>query len=365
MASNKTEKPTAKKKRDAAKQGQTFKSRDLISTCLLLVGIEVVINFTSLKSLSDILYSVLTLQFNASAYHYILQCSLAMLAVWLPLFLLCIIAACVPGLLQTGMRLATKIFKLNFSALNPVKGLKKIFSLRNLKDLIKSCLYLSCFFIAIFVFWIKNKGIIISLSYAEPSAFFYIWGKLLHSLLMIFILFLIIIILMDCIGEYMLYIKDIKMEKKEVEREEKELNGNPQIKSKRKSLHHEILSEGVKRDIKKSNMLIVNPQHIAIGIYFNPEIIEIPFISILEKDQRAKAIRYYAEKVGIPVVENINLAREIYKTHKKHSFISLALFTEVMDILVWLGQLEKKWTPENNQLNGDETRVNKDKTCNG
>ncbi|MFS2221665.1 EscU/YscU/HrcU family type III secretion system export apparatus switch protein [Pantoea sp. B65] len=351
MSTSKTEKPTDKKKRDAAKKGQTFKGKDLITTCLTLVGIEVVLNFTSLRAFSDILQAVVARQYHFTLHGYILQCVWFGLQILLPVAALCIAAAFLPGILQTGMRLATKIFKLNFSAVNPVKGFKKIFNLRNLKDFIKALLYLGCFVCATFIFWQENRGLIISLVYAEPATLFRVWGQLLHSLLVIFIACILIIILIDCVAEYLLYIKELKMDKKEVERETKEINGNPEIKKKRKSLHQELLSEETKKDIKKSNVVIANPKHIAVGIYLNMEIAPIPFISLLEKDQRALAVRRYAEQVGVPVVENVRLAREIYRTHKKYSFVSLEMFTEVMDILVWLEQVERKWTPEKSENN--------------
>ena len=347
MAGSKTEKPTEKRKRDAAKKGQTFKGKDLIITCLVLVGIEAVINFTSLREFSDILHSVVARGYHFSAQGYILQCVWFGLKIFLPILVMCIVASCLPGLLQTGLQLATKIFKLNFAALNPAKGMKKIFSLRNLKDIIKSLLYLGSFVFAVAIFWQKNAALIISQLYAEPDVLLTAWGQLMHSLLMIFIVSILTVVLIDSFAEYFLHIKELKMDKKEVERETKEVNGNPEIKKKRKELHRELLSEETKRDIKKSNVIIANPRHIAIGIYLNPEVVFIPFISIIETNQRALAVRRYAEKVGVPVVENVQLAREIYRTHKKHTFISLEMFNEVMDILVWLQQVERKWSGEN------------------
>lgn len=354
-SSSKTEKPTEKKKRDAAKKGQTFKGKDLMTTCLTLVGVEVVLNFVSLREFSDILHSIVARQYNYSLQGYILECVLFGLKILLPICALCIAASMLPGFLQTGMRLATKAFKLNFSAVNPVKGFKKIFNLRTLKDLVKSLLYLGCFVVASLIFWQQNRSLIMSLVWSQPGVMLQAWGQLVHSLLVIFIACIITIIIIDCVAEYLLYIKELKMDKKEVERENKETNGNPEIKKKRKSLHQELLSEETKRDIKKSKAIIANPKHIAIGIYVNPAITTIPFISIMEKNQRALAVRRYAEKVGVPVVENIPLAREIYRTHKKYTFISLEKFNEVMDILFWLEQVEKNWMTENAVSQQSET----------
>lgn len=348
MAERKTEKPTEKKKRDAARKGQTFKAKDLMITCLTLAGVEVVLHFISLNALSDILSHIVTLHYDYSMHSYIVLCFLSGLKILLPFIVCCILASCIPGILQTGMRLATKIFRLNFSALNPVKGIKKIFNLRSLKELIKALLYLCCFVLAIKIFWDQNSRLILSLIYSEPAALFRAWGKLLHSLIMIFIGCILIIIILDCIAEYFLYIRDIKMDKKEVEREMKEHEGNPEIKRRRRWLHQELLSEETRTNVRKSNMVIVNPEHIAIGIYLNAQIVAIPFISVMEKDASALAVRRYAKKIGVPIVEDIKMAREIYKTHKINTFISIEMFREVMELLVWLGQVERNANDENN-----------------
>ncbi|HFR2646422.1 TPA: EscU/YscU/HrcU family type III secretion system export apparatus switch protein, partial [Shigella sonnei] len=75
-------------------------------------------------------------------------------------------------------------------------------------------------------------------------------------------------------------------------------------KSRRRELHIEILSEQTKSDIRNSKLVVMNPTHIAIGIYFNPEIAPAPFISLIETNQCALAVRKYANEVGIPTVRD-------------------------------------------------------------
>ncbi|MGG6549365.1 UNVERIFIED_CONTAM: EscU/YscU/HrcU family type III secretion system export apparatus switch protein, partial [Prevotella sp. 15_C9] len=82
----------------------------------------------------------------------------------------------------------------------------------------------------------------------------------------------LIVLLLDAIAEYFLTMKDMKMDKEEVKREMKEQEGNPEVKSKRREVHMEILSEQVKSDIENSRLIVANPTHITIGIYFKPEL---------------------------------------------------------------------------------------------
>ena len=343
MSGNKTEKPTPKKKRDAAQEGQTFKSKDLIATCLILVGLEIMLNFISLDSLIAVFNNVIIANYDIPAHEYMLICIIAGAKILSPVLVMGIMATVLPGMLQTGGQLALKAMKIKFDALNPVKGIKKIFNLRTVKELVKALLFLSTFVVAAKIFWELNHSDIIRMVYGEAKFIFLLWGKLLHSLLMIFIGCILIILVFDCICEYFLYIKEIKMDKKEIEREHKELNGNPEIKGKRRQLHQELLSEATKESVRKSSAIIANPTHIAVGIYINKDITFIPFISLIEVENKALAVRRYARKVGVPVIEDVALARKLYATHKVNTFVDLDCFPPIMDILLWLDIIEMSW----------------------
>ncbi|WGM06480.1 EscU/YscU/HrcU family type III secretion system export apparatus switch protein [Arsenophonus nasoniae] len=179
--------------------------------------------------------------------------------------------------------------------------------------------------------------------YLNIESVFIVWKELVSNFIIILLLSSFIILILDAVAEYFIHIKDLKMDKNEVKREYKEQEGNPEIKSKRKELHVEILSEQVKSDIESSKFMIANPTHIIIGIYLNPQIVAIPMVSVLETNQRALAARAYAEKEGVPVIENIVLARRIYNTHQLYSFINLEEIGEVIKILSWLQKVENEW----------------------
>lgn len=343
MSSNKTEKPTKKKKKDAAKEGQTFKSKDLITTCLMLIGIEVILDFTNLQEMTFVLRNIVGEDYKMSPHGYAIVCILFGAKILAPILMMGIVATVFPGLMQVGGQIASKILKLKFDALNPVKGLKKIFSLRTIKEFIKTLLLLAAFGVAFVIFWDRKQSLIISMVHGQASQIFPIWGELLRALLYIFMMCIAIIVLFDCVSEFLLWLKELKMDKKEVERENKELNGNPDIKKTRRDLHHELLSDGQKDTIKKSKAIIANPTHITIGIYINENITFIPFISLIETEAKALAVRRYAKKVGTPVIEDVALARKLFATHKVNSFVSIECFPLILDLFLWLDILEESW----------------------
>lgn len=346
MAQEKTEQPTHKKLEDAARRGQSFKSKDLVATCLLFCGIGSLTFLGSLVDLMGVYKAIIEHGFNQDTVHYSVEVLLVGLKILLPVLGICIVSSALPSLLQTRFVLATEAIKLNFEALNPVNGFKKLFSWRTVKEAVKAVLYIICFSLSVVIIWNNQKGLLFSQVYAKPSDLFVIWRDLLLHTLFICLGSIIVILILDALAEYFLHRKDLKMDKEEVKREMKEQEGNPEVKSHRRQLHMEILSEQVKSDIESSKFILANPSHIAVGIYFRPEITTIPFISVLETNQRALAVRAYAEKVGVPVIVNVRLARRIYAHNRCYSFINIDEIQEVLRILIWLEQVENAYVQE-------------------
>lgn len=347
MSGSKTEQATPKKKKDAAEKGQSFKSKDLVISCLILMGVQYLVSFSDVEELMSLWRRIIENGFTSDLSEYAKAVFRTSLKLFIPFLLLCIFSSALPTLLQTGFIIAKKALKLNFDAVNPVNGFKKLFSLRTIKDVIKTLLFLVSFAFAVIMFWDKNKVIVFSQVNADYRQILPLWGELFSSLIYLCLCSILIVLVLDALAEFFLHMKDLKMEKQEVKREHKEQDGDPEIKSKRKELHMELLSEQVKSDIKNSKVIIANPTHIAVGVYLNLDVVGIPFISVLETNQRALAVRAYAEKVGVPVVENIKLARRIFKTHKRYSFVSLEDLDEIIEILMWLQQVETAWMSEN------------------
>ena len=346
MSETKTEKPTAKKRKEAAQKGQSFKSKDLVIACLILMGVQYLINFSDVIEIVTLWHRAVENGFDLGVKDYTYTVLWTGVKVFLPFLLLCIAASAFPALLQTGFLIATKALKIDFSALNPVNGFKKLFSLRTAKDIVKTVLFLGSFIVAGMVFWDKNRSVVFSLLNATPSQMLVVGGQLFSALVYLCLSCALFVFVLDALAEFFLHIKDLKMDKQEVKREHKEQDGDPEIKSKRKELRQELLSEQVKSDIENSKVIIANPTHVAVGIYLNLEVVGIPFISVLETNQRALAVRAYAEKVGVPVVENVKLARQILKTHRRYSFVSIEALDEVIGILIWLNEVENAWKNE-------------------
>ncbi|MCW2474855.1 MULTISPECIES: EscU/YscU/HrcU family type III secretion system export apparatus switch protein [unclassified Symbiopectobacterium] len=361
----KTEKPTEKKRRDSAKKGQTFRSRDLVATVVLISGVFFLGSGMDFGPLIE-LYSIALLYNNKmTAISYSIQLVVILLQMCLPFIALCIVVGFATTLLQTKFSIATEALRFNIKALNPIEGFKRIFSLRTAKDFVKSFLYLGVLFgtcYTIIVYELKNILLVYHGTLIQLIAY---WVSVTIKSILLFILWSVLILLAEFIVEYFLYIREMKMDKHEVKQERKELDGNPEIKRARRRAHHEILSSEERTAIRNSEVIMANPTHIAVAIYFNMEVAYLPFISLRCSNMKAQAAIAYAEKEGIPVVRDVKLARKLYSSYTAYSFISInddALMA-VMDILIWLRRVELEELDafnDNNEVNEYEGEVSQE-----
>ncbi|HHL2560647.1 TPA: EscU/YscU/HrcU family type III secretion system export apparatus switch protein [Yersinia enterocolitica] len=336
----KTEKPTDKKIRDSAKKGQSFKSKDMVAAVVLVAGAFAISGFSSLMGLGSLMQRIL-LSPSAMGVDALLDklYSLFLMAV-VPVLLACFLPGAIISLLQSRFRLATEAIKIDFSHLNPISGFKKIFSLRSLKELVKAFLYLLVFAASAALFFILWRQEIFMLYRTTINGMIGQWAHLCITFIIVFLAVALIILLIDTLTEFFLFMKDLKMEKQEVKKEHKDNDGDPHIKSARRGLHQELLSEEVKADVRDSNFIMANPTHIAMAIYYNTEIAPLPYIMMKTQGAQAKAIIAYAESQGVPVIRDIPLARQIWRNYRKDSFIDEQGLDDVMSIIHWLIRIE-------------------------
>ncbi|MBE5251910.1 EscU/YscU/HrcU family type III secretion system export apparatus switch protein [Mixta mediterraneensis] len=339
----KTEKPTTKKKKDSAKKGQIFFSRELVNW-IILIGVSGFVFLTIDRT--DLMFSFDF--FNADGFSmplgdYIRLICLSFFKLIAGIIGVSLALTILPTLIQTRFHLATEAIRIDFNKLNPVAGFKKIFSMRTLKEAIKVILYLLGSLSGVVLFTYIHKAEIFNLPNYELEKYIEKWRELIPVLFFYMLLPVLFVVAIDALVEFFMYIKELMMSQHEVKQEHKNMEGNPEIKRNRRRVHQELLSEQTKADIKSSKFILANPTHIAIGIYFNDEICHLPFVSLVEQNAKAVVVIRYAEKHGVPVIRNIPLARRIFKTAKQYQFVEQDNILEIMQILTWLEQVEQQW----------------------
>ncbi|HCN9361445.1 TPA: EscU/YscU/HrcU family type III secretion system export apparatus switch protein [Escherichia coli] len=350
FTANKTEKPTQKKLQDASKKGQILKSRDLTVCVIMLVGTLYLGYVFDVHHIMSILEYILDHNAKPDIWDYFKAMGIGWLKTIIPFLLVCMFTTILVSWFQSKMQLATEAIKFKFDSLNPVNGLKRIFGLKTVKEFVKAILYIIFFALAIKLFWSNHKSLLFKTLDGDIISLLSDWGEMLFLLILYCLGSMLIVLIFDFIAEYFLFMKDMKMDKQEVKREYKEQEGSPEIKSKRRERHQEILSEQLKSDVSNSRLMIANPTHIAIGIYFKPHLSPIPLISVRETNEVALAVRKYAKEIGIPIITDKKLARKIYATHRRYDYVSFENIDEILRLLLWLEDVENAGQPVPDEL---------------
>ncbi len=214
--------------------------------------------------------------------------------------------------------------------------------MRTVKEFVKSLCYLAVLVCTCYYLIHHELPAILSVYKGNISQLISAWSLFTLKTVLAFLAWSVFVLIADFIAEYFLHFKDLKMDKHEVKQEHKETDGNPQIKSARRRAHMEILSGEERAAIRNSEVILANPTHIAIGIYFNPEVAMLPFIALRCTNMKARAAIAYAELTGVPVIRYVSLTRKLFRDYKQYSFISIndEALMEVINILIWLRQVE-------------------------
>ncbi len=131
------------------------------------------------------------------------------------------------------------------------------------------------------------------------------------------------------------------MTKDEVKNEYKEMEGDPAIKGKRKQLHQELLSESVVNSVKKASVVVTNPTRIAIALEYREGETPLPIVRAKGENLLAKRIIEIAKQEGIPIMENVPLARALHEQVRIDEYIPSDLIDAVAEVLRWVAKLEQ------------------------
>jgi flagellar biosynthetic protein FlhB len=130
------------------------------------------------------------------------------------------------------------------------------------------------------------------------------------------------------------------MTKQEAKQEHKEREGDPQIKARVRAVQREVARRRMMQAIKKADVVITNPTHIAIAISYEKDKMLAPKVVAKGADHLAQRIKKIAAENGVPMVENVPLARTLFKTVKVNQYVPRALFQAIAEVLAYVYRLK-------------------------
>lgn len=211
-----------------------------------------------------------------------------------------------------GLFFTAHPLKPDFSRLNPAKGFKRIFSMRMLKEALKNVVKMAAYsVVTALLIWslVSTPGR--SQDGAEGLA-----GAMGSGAMRLLLLFILVGLFFAAIDQIIVrreFSKQMRMSRREVTRESKDREGDPRIKQKRKQLHADFAKQGSSLGaLPGSDMLVVNPQHFAVALAYDPDRMTAPTVTAKARNNYALAMKREAFRLGIPIFENKPLARSLY-----------------------------------------------------
>jgi len=347
----KTEEPTSRKLEKAAEEGQVLSSKEMyvFTGIIMLFGLVYLIPYFSQmllsywamffdwsdivndkKSILDILYYalrfVVTIIFIIS----------------IPIFFVVILTQIAVG----GINFAPKALQFKGKKINPIEGLKRMFSQKALAELVKAILKVLLLFGLTAVVVYERLDDMIQLTERELSQAVIVMGKSFPQLLFILLVGLAIIAAIDYFWQRHIFIQGLRMTKQEIKDEFKQTEGSPEVKAKIRRKQMEASANAAKQasaldDVKDATAVITNPTHFAIALKYEVGSKGAPIILALGKGPMAKAIMERAEQANITLFRSPLLARALFFTGEIGQEISDKLYTAVAVALAYIFKIDR------------------------
>lgn len=348
--SDKTEEPTPKKKKDARKQGNIAKSAE-VNKAMTFIAILVVIYMMSGSIISElqgfivnILSGDFSMTMNDNTIRILMfKVMMSFMKIVLPISLIIMVFGILGSLIQTGLFFSMESLKPKFSKLNPLTGLKNMFSMKAIVNLIKSMVVICIMIYLGYSFMSKNfEGIIKSGDIYLPYMFNIVLD-LIKSILTSITLAVAVVAVLDYGYEKFSHKKGLKMTKQEVKEEYKQMEGDPHIKGKIKQKQRQMANQRMMQAVPSSTVIVTNPTHISIAIRYEQGKDTTPIVVAKGADEVAFRIREIAKSHEIPIIENVPLARLIYKEVDIDQEIPEEMYKAVAEVLVAVYKIKNKY----------------------
>ncbi|TDR76593.1 EscU/YscU/HrcU family type III secretion system export apparatus switch protein [Paludibacterium purpuratum] len=336
--SEKNEKPTAKRIRDAREEGQVAISQEigiLVQGCVMLLWLMME-GPALYKALADNVSLAIAVG-RQPVEHALAQYAGDFALLWLRfafgLAVVLTLALGLSGMLQSGFLFAPKALKLKSERLNPLSNLKNLVSLKNLFELCKSVLKVTVLGLT-FAYLIKQYGPSFAhLAQADLATGFMMCTQMLLWLWAVLLVTTSVFAIADYGMQRYRLLKQLRMSRQDIEQEHKNSEGNPEIKRRRREQHQEVQSGSLASSVAQSSVVVRNPTHIAVCLRFVPGETPLPQVLANGRDFRARHIVRLAARQGIPIVEQVGLARALLRDTRPGDYIPEPLFAAVAEVL--------------------------------
>ena len=350
MAGEKTEKATPKRKQDERKKGNIFQSKELVTVFSLFIV------FYTIKLLGPFImdqvqesirtYFTMAGSMNALADADVASITISVFrffaATALPLLLVSGIVAIAITMAQTKLLFSTEAMAFKFNRINPLSGLKKMFSIRGLVELAKALVKVTVMGYIVYSKFTDYLPQFARLIEMTPVQALSVLGEFILSLVTTAGIIFLLLAVGDYAYQWWDYEKNLRMSKQEVKEEYKQTEGDPQIKGKIRERQRRQAMSRMMQSVPKADVIIRNPTHYAVAIAYDPDKNRAPMVIAKGADHVALRIVEIAEQHDIMTIENKPLARGLYDTVDLDREVPEQFYQPVAEVLAFVYSLKKK-----------------------
>ncbi len=343
----KTEQATGKRIDKAKSQGNVGKSMDIMGVTSLFVAFFI-INIMGLYIYRNLVSNMQTSlaglarpDFNEKVFTTIIYDNVKdILIIVAPILAGLLAVGLASSYLQTGLRFTTEPLKPKLTKLNPITGVKNLFSMKAVVKLLLGVLKITA--ASLPAYYIIKKEVVVVQNMSGvgfAGVFIYAW-QAIFSLTIKILVILFLIAIIDYLYQKWQWKKDLKMTKQEVKDEKKQTDGDESTKRKIRSMQQSMLIKLMMQDVPSADVVVTNPTHFAVALKYDSMGMNAPIVVAKGADLVAKRIKKAAKEHDIPLMEDKFLAQTLFKTVEIGQEIPPQLYKAVAKVLSYVYKLK-------------------------
>ncbi|MDR0975311.1 MAG: flagellar biosynthesis protein FlhB [Ruminococcus sp.] len=349
-----TEKATSHKRQEERKKGHVMKSMDVVTAAFIVITF-MILRFTVRLMLTES-QSLLTewIGYAGSGFEedgtiggyqpfiklFMDLIRVTTISAGITMVTTIIISFIMTGV-QTGFLVSTEQMKPKFDKLNPIKGMAKFFNANAFFEQFKSLIKMTILVIISFMEIRERLPEFISLYDSDIRTALVVLGDTIFTIAMKIAVAFVVIAAIDFFWQRYRFEEDMKMSKQEVKEEYKNMEGDPQIRSRRRSIQQKMSMQRMMQAIPEADVIIRNPTHFAIAVKYDEKNNSAPKVIAKGKDRVALRIIDIATEAGVMLIENKPLARVLYEKVDIDREIPSELYQAVAEVLAFVFKLKK------------------------
>lgn len=345
----KTEAPSQHRIDEFRRKGDVASSKELssvlvLASCIFVLGLSLAYVYETLQEFVSWLYTLdVANAYTEKSFKTIVYKTMTTgLKCIAPVLLTALCVGIFAQVAQIGFLFSPEVLELKLERVNPFQGVKRLFSMKSVVEALKGLFKFA--FVMSIVYYVLKDDLNSYQGYFHVSfleGFLHAKGAMMKVAFSI-IVSLSIIAVGDFAYQKLSYQKKLMMSKEELKKESKEQDGNPEVKQKIRAIQREMSQKRMMEDVKEAAVIVTNPTHLSVALKYDGEKMISPQVVAKGADHLALRIREIAKENDIPIVENVPLARAMYKTVKIGESVPRSLYKAVAEVLAFVYKLKRR-----------------------